>query len=229
MILARCIEKHRDINNKIQGYTLQDLYGNTLYFEPVKLKQAIISKQIMVSNLTLTRDYRLVEKQDETFKKYKKQPVKQEPTEEEVENRLDKVEEVIRKTLDKYLPDYDNKSREWFPMSGDKSYIEHNGATYNICLDGILTNGKETNFDIFIEYEIRKDYSEALRIATVRINKNYTGTEVNPTVDSEELQVKLKTTKITEDIIQRIIWAYLANIKEGIYEGAFKTKYTINL
>ena len=232
MILSRCIEKHRDINGKIQGYTLQDLYGNTLYFEPIKLKQAIISKQITVSNLTLTRDYRLVEKQDETFKSKGIGNSLRNGTynsEAEVQIRVNDIERVIKKILTKYLPDMNinDIKLEWH--TGDLDYIENDGAQFGFGLPVWLYGTDEAKFYTIIYYTIRKDSSDYISIDTARVKKNGGGTGVNPCVDSEDLQVKLKTTKITEDIIQRLIWAYLANIKEGIYEGAFKTKYTINI
>lgn len=61
MIQAKCIQKFRDKQNKIYGYRLVDLNGQTQDVTPENLKRAIANKQINVVNLTLTSDYRLVD------------------------------------------------------------------------------------------------------------------------------------------------------------------------
>lgn len=64
MINCKCIEKFRDKNNKIIGYRLQDSFEKTVDFNPLDLKNAIINKQIKVTNLTLTSDNRLIDKEE---------------------------------------------------------------------------------------------------------------------------------------------------------------------
>ena len=63
MIQTKCIQKFRDKSNKIYGYRLQDINGQTQDITSENLKKAIINKQINVINLTLTKDQRLVSKE----------------------------------------------------------------------------------------------------------------------------------------------------------------------
>jgi len=65
MIQAKCIEKFRDEHNKIYGYRLQDINGQTQDVTPSDLKGAILNNQISVINLTLTSDRRLIDKKPE--------------------------------------------------------------------------------------------------------------------------------------------------------------------
>ena len=58
---ARSLEKHRDKNGIILGYTLQDTKGNLRQFSSNQLKQLIRLKKVEVVNLTLTSDNRLVD------------------------------------------------------------------------------------------------------------------------------------------------------------------------
>lgn len=57
-----CLQKARDPKtNAIMSYQLQDEYGNTSYVMPVKLKQAIYNGEVIVENLKLTSDGRLID------------------------------------------------------------------------------------------------------------------------------------------------------------------------
>lgn len=70
MIQAKCIQKFRDKQNKIIGYRLQDINGQTQDVTPEILKKAIFNNQISVVNLTLTSDNRLVDsKEDDNIRK----------------------------------------------------------------------------------------------------------------------------------------------------------------
>lgn len=68
MIQAKCIDKFRDANNKIIGYRLIDLNGQTQDVKSENLKRAIENKQINIVNLTLTSDYRLVDTNEKQLK-----------------------------------------------------------------------------------------------------------------------------------------------------------------
>lgn len=86
MIQAKCLKKYRDKNNRIIGYLLQDINGNTReyidetdaslvgrYIQCVNggipaLKQQIRDGFLNVVNLTLTSDNRLVDASEESFK-----------------------------------------------------------------------------------------------------------------------------------------------------------------
>lgn len=61
-IQCKCISKQRDKNNRIINYTLQDNYGKTLNLNPDTLKSNIKANKLIVTNLTLTSDNRLVDK-----------------------------------------------------------------------------------------------------------------------------------------------------------------------
>ena len=63
MIQAKCIEKFRDKQNKIYGYRLVDLNGQTQDVTPENLKRAIKSGEINIINLMLTSDGRLIDKE----------------------------------------------------------------------------------------------------------------------------------------------------------------------
>ena len=62
MIQARCIKKHKDWNDNIKQYVLMDNQGTTKILSSEEIKQAIMQKQIIVTNLTLTSDGRLINK-----------------------------------------------------------------------------------------------------------------------------------------------------------------------
>ena len=99
MIQAKCIQKFRDKNNKIYGYRLIDLNGNTQDVNPESLKQAIKNKQIHIVNLTLTSDNRLIDSNEvhlqnkEILKEIKKPNyiVKQETAEEKMQRALEYI------------------------------------------------------------------------------------------------------------------------------------------
>lgn len=64
MIMVKCIKKFKDSNEKIYGYRLQDLNGMIKDITSEQLKTAIVKGQIIVSNLTLTKDDRLVDSKE---------------------------------------------------------------------------------------------------------------------------------------------------------------------
>lgn len=61
MIQATCIKKFRDKQGKIYGYRLKDCNGNVKDMESYDLKTAIERHEILVTNLTMTSDYRLID------------------------------------------------------------------------------------------------------------------------------------------------------------------------
>lgn len=102
MIQAKCIQKFRDKSNKIYGYRLQDINGQTQDVRPDKLKQAIANKQIHVVNLTLTSDDRLVdttEKQLQNKKILGKAPIIKENDPSKMEAFMLQVARTIFKSL----------------------------------------------------------------------------------------------------------------------------------
>lgn len=62
MVTAQCIKKIRDKNNAIKQYIIQDFNGNQLTISSDNLKIALFSKQIEITNLTLSKDGRLIDK-----------------------------------------------------------------------------------------------------------------------------------------------------------------------
>lgn len=60
MVKAVCINKFRDKNGIIIGYSIRDAAGNIKEVEAAVLKKAIKSNRVQVVNLTLTSDNRLV-------------------------------------------------------------------------------------------------------------------------------------------------------------------------
>lgn len=67
MITCRCVTKHRDNNGKIIGYKLQDLQGVIRDVKPDQLKRAIKLNKIIVENLQLTKDDRLVDTKSQSL------------------------------------------------------------------------------------------------------------------------------------------------------------------
>ena len=61
MIKVMCVQKHKDKQGKIIGYTLKDQNGQLANFYADALKDHIRNQRIDVVNLTLTSDNRLVE------------------------------------------------------------------------------------------------------------------------------------------------------------------------
>lgn len=61
MIMVKCVQKYRDKNNNIIGYRLQDIKRKQMDVKPDVLKKAIQNKEMMVLNLVLTSDGRLVD------------------------------------------------------------------------------------------------------------------------------------------------------------------------
>ena len=58
-IKVKCIDKIKN-GNKIVGYTIQDANGNIVNVKADYLKQAILANKIEVTNLTLTKDNKLI-------------------------------------------------------------------------------------------------------------------------------------------------------------------------
>lgn len=65
MIVAKCVKKIRTSLGKITGYWLQDGNGQSKFMNSDKLKDAIRAGQIKVTNLTLTKDGRLVDSKED--------------------------------------------------------------------------------------------------------------------------------------------------------------------
>ena len=62
MIVIRCLEKIRDKNNAIIAYILQDIRTQErVKVTPEQLKNVMLKKQCIVTNLKLTSDMRLIE------------------------------------------------------------------------------------------------------------------------------------------------------------------------
>lgn len=61
MIKVKCVQKLRDKNGVIKVYKLQDNKGVIKEMTPDKLKELIKDKKLVVSNLTLTSNNRLVD------------------------------------------------------------------------------------------------------------------------------------------------------------------------
>lgn len=100
MIQAKCIQKFRDAKNKIYGYRLIDLAGQTQDVTPDDLKRAIHNKQISIINLTLTSDGRLVDKSPEKQLENKKiMPNKVESQDKKLEDMADMIANKIYKKL----------------------------------------------------------------------------------------------------------------------------------
>lgn len=62
MLTVTCIQKFRDNNGAIEGYLLQDNNGDQRSVNAYALKNAIYNGQILVDNLRLTSDGRLIDK-----------------------------------------------------------------------------------------------------------------------------------------------------------------------
>ena len=72
-IQVRAIQTFRDKNNRVIGYRLEDVAGNTQDVPSDKLNDAISAAVLIVVNLTLTSDNKLVPKQG--TKKSKSTPI----------------------------------------------------------------------------------------------------------------------------------------------------------
>lgn len=64
MIQVRCIKKYRDKSGRIYGYRLADMDGRVQDVDAEDLKEAIENNLVIVSNLTLTSDRRLIDKKE---------------------------------------------------------------------------------------------------------------------------------------------------------------------
>ena len=61
MLQVKCIHKFRNAKGKIYGYRIQDISNNIKSVSPEKLRNAIRSGEVCVSNLTLTSNGRLID------------------------------------------------------------------------------------------------------------------------------------------------------------------------
>lgn len=59
MIICKCIKRIKDRYNRVYGYVLEDMYGNTQEINSEALKSAIRNRQIDVINLKLTSNGKL--------------------------------------------------------------------------------------------------------------------------------------------------------------------------
>lgn len=105
MIQAKCIEKIRDKNNNIIAYQLIDTNNCKQVVKPLQLKNAIKSGSILVSNLKLTKNNKLIDHD---------------------ENISDYSPEQLRKILQKYYP-WEIHSLKF--NDGDVNY-DNNGVVY---------------------------------------------------------------------------------------------------
>ena len=60
MKYCKCIQKVRGKNNIILKYKLKDFNGNIIEIDTAKLKQAIRDRKVLVTNMQLTSDNRLI-------------------------------------------------------------------------------------------------------------------------------------------------------------------------
>jgi hypothetical protein len=73
MVKSECVNRIKDKSGKITGYVLRDLQGNTVNISAEDLKNKIRGNEITVSNLTLTKDNRLVTTSNSSKQKPKQQ------------------------------------------------------------------------------------------------------------------------------------------------------------
>lgn len=64
MLQLTCLQKIRDKNGFIRGYRLKDMNGEIRDIRPDALKNAIALQKCVVDNLTLTSDWRLIDKSE---------------------------------------------------------------------------------------------------------------------------------------------------------------------
>lgn len=69
MLAVKCSDKVRNANGVIQAYIIKDKRGNTRKFDPIALKNLILNGELVVENLKLTKDYRLIDKSEEQHEK----------------------------------------------------------------------------------------------------------------------------------------------------------------
>lgn len=68
MKYCKCIQKIRGKNNTILKYKLRDFNGNIVEIDTDKLKQAIRDKKVLVTNMQLTSDNRLITLKNDRLK-----------------------------------------------------------------------------------------------------------------------------------------------------------------
>lgn len=68
---VNCVEKLRDKRGNIIGYKLQDLKGHSTTVSATELKLAIRRKQVVVDNLIMTANGRLIDRKDTTNEEIK--------------------------------------------------------------------------------------------------------------------------------------------------------------
>ena len=69
-VICRAIDVIKNKNNNTSGYVLSDLSGNVMQVPSDKIKSAILSKQVIVSNLKVTSNNRLIKEDIDVSKKF---------------------------------------------------------------------------------------------------------------------------------------------------------------
>ena len=135
MLQVKCIEKIRDKNNHIIGYTIIGNDKKPIPVKSEKLKEVIGSGQIEVTNLTLTSDNRLINKRPVTSSK-------QINTTENLINRLKSLGYIINIFDTKcnhkcYIASSSDNARHIFIIPDDVEYI-HNPYYTDLHDDKLL-------------------------------------------------------------------------------------------
>lgn len=177
MIQAKCIKKFRDKNNHIYGYCLVDLNGRTQDVKPENLKKAIAKNQINVTNLTLTSDGRLVDRQDDTFKNIKLGDAPTRKTSSKG-NIVSSIASMIENRTNTKLKEF-----------------EHNNTLGNRSIDIKYKIGDRTDIILEIEYE----GSSRMLWIVLEIDEDTTLLELNSDASSKE-QVPIIIDKIVNVI-----------------------------
>ena len=68
MMVYECVNKYPDYDGSIFQYVLRDKYGKIVNVDKDELKKAIRTGKVIVKNLKLTKDNRLIDKKYENFK-----------------------------------------------------------------------------------------------------------------------------------------------------------------
>ena len=186
MIQAKCIQKFRDKNNHIYGYRLVDLNGRTQDVKPENLKTAIAKNQVNVTNLTLTSDGRLVDKQDETFKSKKLGDAPTRKTSSK-NNIVSSIASMIENKTNIKLEEFENtntlgnRSIDIKYKIGDRTdiilEIEYEGSSRMLWI--VLETGEDTTL-----LELNSDASSKEQVPSI----------VNKIVDIINKTEKLRTT-----------------------------------
>lgn len=136
MIQVKCIEKIRDYNNKIYGYKLIDINGQTQDVTPEDLKRAIQNNHINVINLTLTIDGRLIDKKPETQLQNKKIMTNkvEKPTACKKQDRLISITKSICDKVDSQLYYYDFDTIDYVTTSTSGNIDITDNIEIDICM-----------------------------------------------------------------------------------------------